>query len=94
MRKVDQEVEQRFYEAVAEILSTEYEYRRFPFSKKTRWNNRTPGNGRYIGHGIVRMFGLNCIQVNLRSPRLAGFFVSTDDALEAIRAAMQPADIQ
>jgi hypothetical protein len=82
------EVEQGFYQACAELLNAEYTYKPFLFYKPTRWNNREPGNGRYIGHGFVRMFGSRAIHVQLHNPRVSGSFTSPEAALAAIRAAL------
>lgn len=46
-----------FYERCAEILGVNYECTPHPYSKRTRWNNRAPGSGRYPGIGIIRKFG-------------------------------------
>ena len=51
-----EEEKQAFYLKCAEILGIDYEYRT-PVSKRTRWNNRLPGNGRYPGFGLVQCFG-------------------------------------
>lgn len=56
-----------FYNACAELLGAEYDGQAFPYHKRTRWNNRTPGQGRYPGYGIIRKFG-DKIQVSLRYP--------------------------
>lgn len=77
-----------FYRAVAELLCAPHQYRERPFRYKTRWNNRSPGNGRYEGHGCVRAFSLTTIHVMLRVPEVNGYFKSPDAALDAIRAAL------
>lgn len=48
-----------FYHKCSEILDIPYECQPFPWthSKRTRWNNRSPGSGRYPGFGIIRQFG-------------------------------------
>jgi hypothetical protein len=56
-----------FYEKCAEILGTTYECESFPYRRRTRWNNRSPGNGRYEGFGLIRKFGDN-YQVALTHP--------------------------
>ena len=56
-----------FYEKCAKLLGTTYECESFPWRKRTRWNNRSPGGGRYPGFGIIRKFG-NSIHVSLRHP--------------------------
>ena len=56
-----------FYEKCAEILGTTYECKSFPYYRRTRWNNRSPGNGRFEGFGIIRKFG-DHYQVALTRP--------------------------
>ena len=58
-----------FYEECAKILGIEYECEPFPWthSRRSRWNNRAPGSGRYPGFGTIRKFG-NEIHVCLRHP--------------------------
>ena len=83
-------VEQSFYLAVAEKLQCDgHIYRQFPFRRRTRWNNRTAGNGRYPGHGLVRYFGPSHIDVRLNHPPVSGVYCSTELALAAIQTALQ-----
>lgn len=56
-----------FYETCAELLGISYECEAFPYHRRNRWNNRSPGQGRYKGYGIIRKFG-DCYQVSLRYP--------------------------
>jgi len=56
-----------FYEKCAELLGATYECESFPYRYRTRWNNRSPGNGRFEGFGIIRKFGDN-YQVALTRP--------------------------
>ncbi len=78
--------EEQFYTEVAKILNAETVYKRFPYSKKTRWNNRNPGNGRYEGRGLVRYYSHNCIHICLSNPRLNKMCKSTEEAYAALRA--------
>ena len=82
-------VEQGFYQAVAQILGCETDYKPWLFSKRTRWNHRNPGNGRYAGHGMVRRYSSNMIHVALQVPQLAGVYTSEASALEAIALAVK-----
>jgi hypothetical protein len=77
-------VEEGFYNQVAEILGIDSNYKPFPYSKKTRWNNRSPGNGRFNGYGIVRWFSSSQIHVQLYNPKISGLFASEELALIAI----------
>jgi hypothetical protein len=83
-------VEEGFYREVARILGCEqeHEYRPFPYSKRTRWNHRMPGNGRYPGHGMVRRYSSGLIHVALKDPPLSGTYGSDADAIAAIRTAL------
>jgi len=78
-----------FYREVANILQCADNYAPRPYSKKTRWNNRHPGNGRYIGHGLVRMYSPTLIHIQLTTPNVCGIFTTTDSALQAISVARQ-----
>ena len=58
-----------FYNKCAELLGVDYNCQPFPWVnyKRTRWNNRAPGSGRFEGFGIIRKFGSQ-IQVALHHP--------------------------
>ena len=84
------EVEQDFYLAVAQMLNCNgHVYRQFPFRRRTRWNNRAAGNGRYPGHGLVRYFGPSHVLVGLINPAVSGVYTSPELALAAIQTALQ-----
>ena len=91
--------EEDFYSECAEILGTEHQYRDdaprpkvdrdgnvyTPMTKATRWGGREPGNGRFPGFGIIRLFG-SVVQVQLTEPkRLSGIFNSKEEALSFLR---------
>lgn len=78
-RKLTQE---DFHYRCAELLGcVEHIYKEFPFKKRTRWNNRTAGNGRYPGMGLIRVFGPK-VHVSLRAPvQINKWFESKQDAL-------------
>jgi len=90
MNEKDFGVEERFYQQVATLLCAEHTYRKGP-RKRTRWTNRFEGagNGRFPPNGLVRMFGPNLIHIALMSPRLSGQFKSPQDALDAIKQAIE-----
>lgn len=67
MRPSTQESEQIFYRQCAELLGAAHAYRPFPYAKRTRWNNRAPGNGRFPGFGLIRVFGER-VHMQLRRP--------------------------
>jgi hypothetical protein len=74
-----------FYRKISQALGCEYECKKFPYSRRTRWNNREPGSGRYPGFGIVRRFSANCILINLHNPPINGIFFSEQAVLDAIQ---------
>jgi hypothetical protein len=61
------EVEAEFYKKCAEILDVDYTYKK-RYLKKTRWNNRDPGNGRFPGHGLIRYYSGDNIHIILTKP--------------------------
>lgn len=74
-----------FYNRCAEILGTEYDCKPFPWYKRTRWNNRAPGSGRYPGFGIIRKFGSK-IQVALQRPvQHHGIYDTEEEVLQLLR---------
>jgi len=57
--------EQEFYAKCGELLGLEHKYV-VPYKRKTRWNQRNPGNGRYKGFGVIRYFNEANIHVMCR----------------------------
>jgi hypothetical protein len=89
MKENEKDVEQGFYEECAKLLNcAEHTYRAFPYRKRTRWNNRAEGNGRFPGFGLIRMFSPNLISVAVKTPALQGQYSSTQAALDAIKSAI------
>jgi hypothetical protein len=64
-----EKLSEEFYNKCAELLGVEYDCQPFPWPnyKRTRWNNRAAGSGRYPGYGIIRKFGSQ-IHVALSNP--------------------------
>lgn len=85
MKENNDGVEEGFYQAVGKILNCDPCYKKREFRKITRWNNRTPGNGRYPGHGIVRFYSSTNIHVSLHTPYITGVYNTIEDALNAIK---------
>jgi len=75
---------EEFYAECAALLGVPHEGQAFPYYRRTRWNNRKPGQGRYEGRGIVRVFG-SMVHVALNDPLLHEVFPSKEAALEAIK---------
>lgn len=47
---------EEFYQRCSEILGIEHEYH-VPVARRTRWNTRNLGNGRFPGYGLIQCFG-------------------------------------
>lgn len=58
-----------FYAECAALLGCSHDGVPFPYQYRTRWNNRTPGQGRFEGHGIIRVFG-DIVHVALTNPQI------------------------
>ena len=85
----EKSVEQGFYEECARLLDcAEHVYRKFPYRKRTRWNNRSAGSGRFPGHGLVRLFSSDAIHVMLHNPSVNRYCKSMAEALEVIKLAV------
>lgn len=91
-----------FYRACEDILGTKTEYKeqklyiKFdretgkPYkilTRATRWGGREPGNGRFPGNGLIRVFGTQ-IHVTLHNPNVNGTFNSFDEVLKELEEAM------
>ena len=77
-----------FYGACAEALGIPHEYRK-PVRKRTRWNNRLLGNGRFPGFGLVRLHGPSVIVMSRRGTK---HFDKRAEALAWLQALPKPAD--
>ena len=40
-----------------------------PMTRAGRWSGREPGNGRFQGYGLIRLFGRDRVHVLLRKPQ-------------------------
>jgi hypothetical protein len=81
MEKERSEVEREFYEKCAELLCVEHIYKKC-YSKRTRWNNRDPGNGRFEGYGLIRRYSSNHIHLIFTNPiTISKTFKSEDDVI-------------
>jgi len=70
-----------FYDRCAELLGTTHEYHD-PVPRRTRWNTRLLGNGRFPGRGVIRPYNANCIHAMLTNPRIVRTFTSVDALFE------------
>lgn len=73
-----------FYEKCSEILKVSHEGSSFPYKKRTRWNNRAPGQGRFPGRGIIRHYG-NVIHISLYNPSYNGIFETEEKVFEILK---------
>lgn len=74
---------EEFYRKCAELLNTVYDCKPWPWPgvKKTRWNNRHPGSGRFKDIGLIRCYG-EVVHINIYSPvSYSGVFDSKTAAL-------------
>lgn len=77
-----------FYNECAAILGTTHEGEAFTHYRRTRWNNRTPGRGRFPGSGLIRVFG-RVVHINIRSPVLVQATIEgLPEALDYLRASV------
>ena len=74
------EVEERFYKQCAEILKVDYIFRPY-FIKKTRWNRRNPGNGRFEGFGLIRRYSKDNIHMILSYPIIVNTLFKSEDSV-------------
>jgi hypothetical protein len=87
--KENKEVEM-FYQNVSDLLKCDDHKYFETYEKKTRWNNRNPGNGRFANHGLVRYYNSSCVHVNLYNPGIFGIF-SVEDTLNLLKMKYIPA---
>lgn len=71
-----------FYLRCAEIVGVETVLtERSKYYRRNRWNNRKPGNGRFPGVGIIRVFGSQ-VHVALTKPEtIQRIFMSKEESL-------------
>jgi hypothetical protein len=83
---------EQFYAECAALLGTTHEGKPFPYlhSRRTRWNNRIAGQGRFPGRGVIRVFG-DSVHVALHSPPVH-FIGTKESVLDLLRAIPFPAD--
>lgn len=72
-----------FYRRCGEILGVSHEGAAFGHYQRTRWNNRTPGRGRYPGRGMVRLFG-DTVHIALSQPPCTRVIHGREDALQML----------
>jgi hypothetical protein len=81
MKTLDEKRE--FYKNCAEILNIEHDYHD-PVPRRTRWNTRLLGNGRYPGFGLVQCFGSSVRVVSKHGTKLFKTYEETYEYLKRI----------
>ena len=72
-----------FYENCAEILNIQHDYHD-PVPRRTRWNTRFLGNGRYPGFGLVQCFGSSVRVVSKHGTKIFNTYEETYEYLKRI----------
>jgi hypothetical protein len=72
-----------FYENCAEILNIQHDYHD-PVPRRTRWNARFLGNGRYPGFGLVQCFGSSVRVVSKHGTKIFNTYEETYEYLKRI----------
>ncbi len=93
-------IEEKFYSDCAEILGTEHQYSDgiprpkidregktyIPSTRATRWGGREPGNGRFPGFGLIRLYWPDLVSIRLRHPKnIHTNIIGRDKALQYLR---------
>lgn len=84
-------MERAFYAECEEILGVDHAFKE-RFERLNRWNHRMPGNGRFPGYGLVRLYSSGTVHISFA--RHNRVYQSREAALEALRGlrALQPAE--
>lgn len=83
LNNVIEMTDEDFYAECAALLGTSHEGERFQHYKRTRWNNRSPGRGRFPGRGLIRCFG-HSVHVALLDPPIS-MMGTKEEVLERLR---------
>jgi hypothetical protein len=75
------EEKHEFYDTVSSILNIDHDYHD-PARRRTRWNARNLGNGRYPGFGLVQCFGSS---VRVMSKHGTKIFYSYEDTYKYLK---------
>jgi hypothetical protein len=75
------EEKKAFYAQCGNILGIEHVWNE-PVPRRTRWNNRAIGNGRFPGFGLVRCYGKQIMVTSKRGTRM---FDTCDAVYEYLR---------
>ena len=93
-----------FYKLCDEIVGVESEYKQplkiypktdrdgnkvQPMTNASRWGGREPGNGRYEGYGLIRVYNASCIHITFKNPNINNTYDSFDEALKDLTKAFE-----
>lgn len=79
MKTIDEK--KKFYDTCAEILCVPHEFSE-PVRRRTRWNTRKLGNGRYPGFGLVQCFGSHIRVISKHGTRMFNDYDQVYEYLE------------
>jgi hypothetical protein len=77
------EQKEQFYETCSAILGIPHVFRS-PVARRTRWNTRLLGNGRYAGFGLVQCFGSSIRVVSKHGTKVFKTYEETYDYLKKV----------
>jgi hypothetical protein len=72
-----------FYDTVSSILNIEHAFHD-PVRRRTRWNARFKGNGRYPSFGLVQCFGSSVRVVSRHGTKIFYSYEETYDYLKKV----------
>jgi len=75
------EEKHEFYDKCSSILNIEHNYHD-PVRRRTRWNTRNLGNGRFPGFGLVQCFGSSVRVASRRGTKMFSTYEEVYDYLK------------
>lgn len=63
------EEKKAFYARCGKILGIKHNWNT-PVKKRTRWNTRRIGNGRFPGYGLIRVYGDSIMVINRQGSKM------------------------
>lgn len=82
------EEKEAFYAQCGEILGIEHNWNT-PVARRTRWNARRIGNGRFPGYGLIRVYGDQVMVTNHSGTKM---YKSADEVLRMLEASASKVD--
>jgi hypothetical protein len=77
------EEKRAFYARCAQILDIEHVWNE-PVPRRTRWNTRRLGNGRYPGFGLIQCYGTTVRVVSRRGTRMFDSYEAVYEYLQIV----------